>query len=49
MCIRDRNELDKFVEKTAKEFYKSRDRHNTPEYDKVDVYKRQIPHRQTKL
>ena len=29
------NELDKFVEKTAKEFYKSRDRHHTPEYDKV--------------
>lgn len=29
------NELDKFVGKTAKEFYKSRDRHHTPEYDKV--------------
>ena len=29
------NELDKFVEKTAKEFYKSRDRHHTPEYDKI--------------
>lgn len=29
------NELDKFVEKTAKEFYESRDRHHTPEYDKV--------------
>lgn len=23
------------MEKTAKEFYKSRDRHHTPEYDKV--------------
>lgn len=29
------NELDKFVEKTANEFHKSRDRHYTPEYDKV--------------
>ena len=30
------NELDKFVEKRPpKEFYKSRDRHHTPEYDKV--------------
>jgi len=29
------NELDKFVEKLADEFYKSRDRHHTAEYDKI--------------
>lgn len=29
------NELDKFVEKTAKEFYKNRDRVHTAEYDRV--------------
>jgi len=29
------NELDKFVEKIATEFHKNRERHYTPEYDKV--------------
>ena len=29
------NELDKFAEKMAKEFYKNRDRLNTPEYDQI--------------
>jgi len=29
------NELDKFAEKTAEEFYKPRDRVRTPEYDKI--------------
>jgi len=29
------NELDKFVEKMATEFHKNRNRHHTPEYDKI--------------
>jgi len=29
------NELDKFASKTAKEFYKSKDRFNNPEYDRI--------------
>lgn len=33
------NELDKFAEKTAKEFYKPRDRVRTPEYTKIQCKK----------
>ena len=33
------NELDKFAEKTAKDFYKSRDRVRTPEYSKIQCKK----------
>lgn len=39
------NELDKFVEKMATEFHKNRDRHHTPEYDKIAWQRKQTQKR----